>query len=124
MKQLAVGQPAPDFSLQTLDGQVLQLQKARATSPVVLAFYKAGCPTCQLTFPFLQRIQNATIWGISQDDAEETRAFIEQFGIGFPVLIDPHPYDVSAAYGLEFVPGIFVVGMDGIIRVSDYGFSK
>jgi peroxiredoxin len=114
-----------------LNGQELRLSEAMAVRPVVLAFYKASCPTCQLTFPYLQRIYSefraepgSTIWGISQDEFVETREFVREYGIQFDVLIDEHPYAVSAAYGLEFVPAIFVVGTDGKIRISDYGFSK
>ena len=131
MKQLPVGKTAPDFSLATVKGEDFRLSEAVADGPVVLAFYKASCPTCQLTFPFLQRIYAESrnnprlrIVGISQDEIEETKTFIDQLGIGFEVLIDEHPYAVSSAYGVEFVPTIFVVGENGKIELSDYGFSK
>src|SRR5215471_3712244 len=130
-KQLPVGEAAPDFSLATVNGEGFRLSEAVAGGPVVVAFYKASCPTCQLTFPFLQRIYAQSrndprfrIIGISQDDIEETKAFIQQEGIGFEVLIDEHPYAVSSAYGVEFVPTIFIVGENGKIELSDYGFSK
>src|SRR6185503_17418831 len=99
--------------------------------PVALIFYKSECPTCQFTFPFAQKIFEKvgasagwTLWGISEDDAGETRHFAKQFGITFDILIDEYPYDVSAAYGMEFVPGIFLINPDGTIRVSEYGFTK
>ena len=131
MKQLSTGIVGPDFTLQTINGRTVQLSKATLDRPVVLAFYKAGCPTCQLTFPYLQRIHaelrdasKFKIYGVSQDEATETGRFAEEFGITFDILIDEHPYAVSTAYGLEFVPTIFAVGTDGIIQLSDYGFSK
>jgi peroxiredoxin len=131
MKQLPTGALAPDFTLRTAEGKSLRLSEAIVRSPVVLAFYKADCPTCQLTFPYLQRIHSEfregsklRIWGISQDDVAETKAFVQQYGIGFDILIDEHPYAVSMAYQLEFVPTLFVVGSDGKIQLSDYGFSK
>src|SRR5215471_21860968 len=113
MAQLPVDAKAPDFKLRTLANDESQLSRALQHGPIVLAFYKASCPTCQLTFPFLQRIYAQSrndprfrIIGISQDDIDETKAFIQQEGIGFEVLIDEHPYVVSSAYGLEFVPTI------------------
>ena len=131
MRQLPAGVLAPDFRLLALNGQELRLSEAIADRPVVLAFYKSSCPTCQLTFPYLQRIYSEfraepvfTIWGISQDEFAETTEFVHEYGIQFDILIDEHPYTVSAAYGLEFVPTIFVVGTDGKIKISDYGFSK
>jgi peroxiredoxin len=131
MKQLPSGSQAPDFQLKTLAGQAFRLADALRNGPVVLAFYKASCPTCQFTFPYLQRIHSAggtvskaQIIAVSQDDANETREFIANFGIGFPVLIDEYPFDVSMLYGLEFVPGIFIVDRGGVVRLSDFGFSK
>jgi peroxiredoxin len=131
MKQLSTGISAPDFELKSLSGQPFRLSEALYTGPVVLAFYKASCPTCQLTFPYLQTIYSGLsaefrnrIWGISQDDPAETAEFVKQLGIEFPVLLDEHPYPVSTEYGLEFVPAIFIVGRDGMIELSDYGFSK
>ena len=131
MKQLPVGAVAPDFTLQLLNGREFRLGNQLAKGSLILVFYKASCPTCQLTFPYLQRIysefgNNAKyrIVGISQDDPAETREFIEHFGIGFDVAIDDHPYAVSSTYGLEFVPTIFLIGKDGKIQLSDYGFSK
>ncbi len=91
---------------------------------MVLAFFKVACPTCQFTLPYLQKTGRSRIWTISQDDAADTSAFLKRFGISLPVLLDEHPYSVSAAYDLEYVPGIFEVGSDRIIKVSDYAFSK
>ncbi len=131
MKQLPTGVPAPDFELHSLDGSTFQLSKAVLAGHVVLAFFKVSCPTCQFSFPYLQRIYSeigvsspVKIWGISQDDVPDTTGFVEEFGIGFDILIDEHPYAASAAYNLEYVPGLFIVGEDMTIHLSDYGFSK
>lgn len=37
---VAVGEAAPDFSLQAQDGQKINLADARGKSPVVLVFYR------------------------------------------------------------------------------------
>jgi peroxiredoxin len=131
VSQLPRGIEAPDFQLLDTDGKAHVLSEEISSSPVVLVFYKSSCPTCQLTLPFIQKIESARgsrsgarIWGISQDDLPESVAFAKQFGYRFPILIDEHPYSVSAAYGLEYVPAIFVVSPDGKIELSDYGFSK
>lgn len=130
MNQLPVGVQAPDFELKTPDERLRRLNAAVAQGPLVLAFYKAECPTCQFTLPYLQKIYSETgsggweLWGISQDDPEETRKFAERYGIGFDLLVDPYPFEVSSRYGLQFVPGIFVVQSDAKITLSDFGFSK
>ena len=131
MSQLAIGIQAPDFELSTADGRPRRLSEALRQDPVVLVFYKGSCPTCQFTFPFIQQIYSKvgstapwTLWGISEDDPEETRAFARQHGITFDLLIDEYPYAVSSAYGLQTVPAIFIVQRDGTISLSEYGFSK
>ena len=131
MSQLAIGVEAPDFELKTADGQTRRLSEAIEHGPVVLVFYKAACSTCQFTFPFIQQIYSKvgktapwTLWAISEDEAKETADFAKQFGLTFDLLIDDHPYAVSAAYGLHNVPAIFIVQRDGTISLSDFGFTK
>src|SRR5436305_326405 len=116
MKQLPVGAPAPDFSLQLLNGQVFRLSEQVRNGPLVLVFYKASCPTCQFTLPYLQRIYSELgerskyrIIGVSQDDLSESRSFVDHFGFKFDIAIDEHPYSVSSDYRVEYVPTIFVV---------------
>jgi len=53
MTALATGTKAPEFELKTLDGKKFSLRDELANGPVVLAFFKVSCPTCQYTFPFL-----------------------------------------------------------------------
>jgi peroxiredoxin len=131
MGQLAIGVHATDFGLKTADGLSRHLSDALQHGPVVLIFYKASCPTCQFTFSLVQQIYSKlgskapwVLWGISEDDADETRAFARQYGITFDLLIDEYPYAVSAAYGLQNVPAVFMVQRDGTIGLSDFGFSK
>src|SRR6059036_1160510 len=131
MSQVAIGTPAPLFELKTADGCCHRLSEALQRGPVVLVFYKASCPTCQFTFPFIQQIYSKlrnsagwTLWGISQDDVDKTIEFGRQHGITFELLIDEYPYAVSSAYGLHNVPAIFMVQGDGTITLSEFGFSK
>ena len=131
MSQLSVGSKAPDFELNDVDGRSYRLSEALAHGPVALVFYKASCPTCQFTFPYIQKIfdkvglrEGFTLWAVSEDDADETKDFIQQHGLTFHVLIDEYPYPVSAAFGMEFVPGIFLIQPDGKITLSDFGFTK
>lgn len=131
MKLLSVGVQAPDFGLNDPGGNPHRLSDGLRAGPLILVFYKASCPTCQLTFPYLQKVfaeagkvSACTIWGVSQDEREETLRFGGQFGLQFPLLVDEHPYAVSSAYGLELVPSVFIIESDGRIGLSDYGFNK
>jgi peroxiredoxin len=131
MAALATGTRAPDFELKTLDGKPFSLTAKLALGPVVLAFFKVSCPTCQYALPFLERLHKAyghngiTLVGVSQNDAGDTAAFNKEFGITFPVLLDDtRSYPASNAYGLTNVPSIFWVGKDGYIEVSSVGWVK
>src|ERR1700722_5251982 len=131
MAALTTGTRAPGFELKAMDARSFLLAEALARGPVVLAFFKVSCPTCQYAFPFLERLHNAyaqkgvTLVGISQNDAKPTAAFIKEFGITFPVLLDDiDSYPVSNAYGLTNVPSIFWVAEDGEIEVSSVGWVK
>lgn len=131
MTALATGVKAPDFELQAADRKRFSLSAELARGPVVLAFFKVSCPTCQYAFPFLQRLYKAygnkgiQLVGISQNDANETAAFAKDFGVTFPLLLDDtRRYPVSNAYGLTNVPTIFWIADDGEIEVSSVGWVK
>jgi peroxiredoxin len=131
MGQLSIGNEASGFELNDLNGRLHRLSEALARGPVALVFYKASCPTSQFTFPYIQKLfatrGNAapwTLWAVSQDDVQETRNFAREYGLTFDVLVDEHPYPVSAAYGLQFLPAIFLIQPDGKISVSEFGFTK
>ena len=131
MAALAVGTKAPDFELKAMDGKRFSLQEELTHRPVVLAFFKGSCPVCQYAFPFLDRLSkaygqhNVTLVGVSQDDPKATSAFMKEFGVTFPVLLDiPGRYPVSNAFGLTNVPTVFWIGQDGEIEVSSVGWVK
>jgi peroxiredoxin len=131
MTALAPGTQAPDFTLPSMDDKPFSLRAALARGPVLAAFFKISCPTCQYAFPFLQRIHEAhknkavTIVGISQNTKKDTAAFIKEYGISFPVLRDDtHSYPVSNAYGLTNVPTIFWIAPDGDIEISSVGWVR
>lgn len=131
MAALTPGTPAPDFTLRTMDDKQFSLQEALARGPVLAAFFKISCPVCQYAFPFLDRIykmyggRNLTIVGISQNDKKDTAAFIKEYGVTFPVLLDDtSTYPVSNAYGLTNVPTIFWIGQDGEIEISSVGWVR
>jgi|SRR5271156_283581 len=131
MAALTKGSKAPDFELRALDGKRFVLRDELAQGPVVLAFFKVSCPTCQYAFPFLERLERAyghkaaRIIGVSQNDPRDTAAFTKEFSVTFPVLLDDtRKYPASNAYGLTNVPTIFWIAQDGEIELSSVGWVK
>jgi thiol-disulfide isomerase/thioredoxin len=101
MPTVAAGKTAPPFDLASMDGKGYSLRDALAQGPVLAAFFKVSCPTCQYTFPFLERLyqqfraQNVQLWGISQDTARDSQRFAKTYGVTFPILIDEEPYETG-----------------------------
>jgi peroxiredoxin len=131
MPALETGLRAPEINLSFLDGGKFSLRQSLAHGPVVAAFFKVGCPVCQLAFPYLERIFKAysksgkfTLVGISQDNVQDTLAFNREFGVTFPTLLDEKKYPVSNAYGLTNVPTIFVISPQGEIESTTVGWSR
>lgn len=131
MDKLQAGAQAPDFTLTGADGRIYSLREALQTGPVLLAFFKQSCPTCQFTLPFLERIHQGIkdgagpqLWGISQDDASATKALAQEVGLSFPLLPEEKGYPVSNQYGLTYVPTLVLVEPDGAIRLKSTGFDR
>ena len=125
---LSVGGAAPEFVLPTLSGTEASLGEMTRSGPVLLAFFKISCPTCQYTFPFLERLAAAPqlkMTGISQDNAKATAEFCRKYGVSFPVALDDAGagYCVSNAYKITHVPSVFLVEGNSITEAFD-GFSK
>jgi|AGTN01.1.fsa_nt_gi Peroxiredoxin len=127
MVALAEGTRSPEIELKSLAGRTYKLDEALTSGPVVLAFYKATCPVCQMTLPFIERIAQAhperSIWAVSQDDADETRDFVDSYELTLPVLLD-EALQKSVEFDLTNVPSIFLIGQDGSIEQTIIGFDK
>ena len=131
MPPLEAGANAPNISLTSTKGEAFSLDQARKSVPVVAAFFKVGCPTCQYAFPYLERIYKAypkekvRLVGVSQDAKDDTEAFAKKYGITFPILLDDtKKYPASNSYGLMNVPSTFVISPAGKVEFSSVGWVK
>jgi peroxiredoxin len=129
-RTISAGQTAPAFDLTATDGLRYSLEEALTTGPVLAAFFKVTCPSCQLTLPFVDRLyqqfsgHTLHVWGISQDTVRDSKRFAEHFGVSFPILIDEEPYETSGEYGLVYVPTLFLINQQREVEISGNGFSK
>jgi peroxiredoxin len=131
MPALEAGAKAPSIHLPLVGGMQFSLQQALQEGPAVIAFFKVSCPVCQFSFPYLERLYQAskgkkvTFVGVSQNSHRDTEAFMNEFGVTFPVALEnPEGYTTSNAYGLTNVPTIFYVDQDGTIEISSVGWSR
>src|SRR3954447_25045620 len=91
---LQAGDEAPDFSLESDEGETVTLSALRGR-PVVFYFYPEddtpGCTrqACALRDGYREiAALGAEIYGISPDDAESHRRFRSKYGLPFPLLVD------------------------------------
>ena len=94
------------------------------------AVFKTTCPTCELTWPYLERIRRIgdgkgiSIVAVAQDDPEKSRAFAERLGTRLDTAYDPNPWPASDSLGVTTVPTLFRVGADGIVAETIVGFDR
>ena len=128
-KLLAAGDAAPDFALDDLAGGKHTLSGVLERGAALVAIYKIGCPTCQLTLPFLDRVHRSgglQVIGVSQDNASGTERFQGRLRIALPSLLDREEdgYRLSNAFGVSYVPSLFLIEPDGRISLALEGFVK
>jgi len=102
---IAVGDPAPDFVAPNQDGTSFRLSSLRG-SPVVLYFYpKADTPGCTIESKGFRdahaefAARKVQIVGVSVDDCPAQKAFVEKYGLPFPLIADASK-KVATAYGV------------------------
>jgi len=125
---LKAGATAPSFTLEDMSGAKHSLSDILTRGPVLLALYKISCPVCQFAMPYLDRMAKGSlqIIGISQDDELGTAKFQTKYGVTMPTLLDREwdGYPVSNAFGITYVPSLFLVEPDGTISLASEGFAK
>ena len=124
---LAVGDPAPDFTLKSQHGEDISLASFRGT-PVVLVFFPfAFSGICSGEFAEIRdrmsELDCAEVLAVSCDHFYANRAFADAQQLEFSVLSDFWPHgEVSRAYGIFNADvgvaerGTFVIDGDGIVR--------
>ena len=88
---VALGAPAPDFSLASLDGAKVEAASL-AGRPVVLNFWATWCLPCRKEIPELQELaaeSELQVVGIALDEegATSVAPFVEKLGIDYLVLL-------------------------------------
>ena len=130
---LAVGDPAPDFSLSDGDGNVVRLADLKGKR-VVLYFYPRdntpGCTkeACAFRDAYAAfQDQHVVVLGVSTDTAKSHEKFATKFQLPFPLLSDEGGQVAAAydSYGLKKFMGkeymgitrnTFVIGPDARIE--------
>jgi len=113
--------PAPDFTLERLDGGSMKLSDLRGKA-VLLNFWATWCLPCKVETPWLVELQSQyaseglQVVGVAMDDSgkDEIAKFAKDMGVNYPVLLGKEA--VGDAYGgVPALPETFFIGRDGKI---------
>ncbi len=127
---LAAGDQAPPFELPDLQGRTRRLVDSLERGSVLVVFWKSGCETCDVAFPYLQRLTDVysterwELLAVSQEGARESGDYAREQGLSFPVLIDGDGWPESKQYDPEATPTLFLIAPDGAIQMTSVGFHK
>ena len=116
--------PAPPLAGISLDGEYLSLENHRG-QPVLVYFWASWCPVCGVQQGAIDAIaRDHAVLSVSLDDApqEHLRAFLQERGVSYPVIQDPHGM-LARAYGVRGVPAAFIVDGEGRIRFVEVGYT-
>jgi cytochrome c biogenesis protein CcmG/thiol:disulfide interchange protein DsbE len=117
---IAVGDPAPDKQLPTLDGSGSGKIANYRGKWVLVNFWASWCAPCRSEAPALQRFQGEhggpdfTVLGIDLDDvSEDALGFVDRYGLTYPQLRDGDGRERRDAYGMTGFPESFLVDPSG-----------
>ncbi len=118
--------PAPEFTLEALNGGTLSLNTMRGRW-VILNFWATWCAPCTDEMPALQTIATEksgeiALFGINmRESAEDIRAYMAKYHLSFPILMNPDN-TTFANYQLDLgIPQTVIVTPDGQIVWHQFG---
>lgn len=127
MAALEPGAAFPPLALRDGRGRPINAPEGET----LYAIFKTTCPTCELTWPFLDRIQKTSgsgrglrILAVSQDDPAKTAAFNKRLGVGLETAFDLDPWIASDELGITNVPTLLRVNAKGVVEETIVGFDR
>jgi thiol-disulfide isomerase/thioredoxin len=125
------GRPAPDFTLQSLDGKTVHLSDFHGKT-ILLNFWATWCEPCKIEMPWFVELQKQygaqglQVVGVAMDDTDpsEIAKYVKQISVDYPILIgkESQRNALADAYGgVQFLPESFYIDGNGKIVQRVFG---
>jgi thiol-disulfide isomerase/thioredoxin len=114
------GRLAPDWELESIEGDVVRLSDVVHEQPVILLFWASWCPYCKALMPHLQSLQlelgdEIRILAVNFADKDgDPVAYMKDTGYDFTVLLEGDA--VASAYEIVGTPGVVLVDRNREVR--------
>lgn len=126
-----VGNPAPDFTMDPLQGARAPVSiRALRGQVVVVDFWGTYCAPCKASFPKLQGLSakyapsGLRIVGVSEDEDDDKgkiAPFAAQYGAKFTIGWDKD-HAIAQRYKPETMPSTFLIDRRGVVRYAHVGY--
>ena len=135
IEMLKVGDTAPEFAIQDLEGNEFNMKEALSEGKGVLIFFwSIFCEPCKQELPIIQELTDAymekgiKVVGVVLDGTpmkEAISAFIGQENYSFRVLIDElnpdESFKISDPYGVAGTPTLYFIDSSNEVKFSKVG---
>lgn len=124
-----IGQPAPPFSLRTLDKPNLLFSSEQLKGkPYLLNIWASGCEACQAEHAILVKIAKSkkiAVYGLLyKDSATTAEQFLQQMGNPYQKVFLDQDGQVALNFGVYGTPETFLIDAQGIVRQRWIGLLK
>jgi peroxiredoxin len=129
-KGLEIGNAAPEFTLEDLDGKKVSLSEKLKTGPVLLDFWALWCKPCLKSLPATEQIKKdyaargLSVIAVNTDSprtSAKVKPYVKSNQFTFDVLMDPNN-TLQRLYRFYRIPQLFLISQDGKIAYSHLGY--
>ena len=121
-----VGNLAPDFQFQNLEGQTISLGELQG-KPVLINFWQTQCAACVYEMPHIQQVydewsdKGLVVLVVNMGESpSRVGEFLQRYGFSFPVLLDTRG-NIAQKYNIQYIPATFLIDKEGIIQAIKVG---